>query len=130
MFDANAAKSKPTNYEGTYGDLLVLPRANQAPQLTLSIYDADSLAKLQADLRGLPVNQDQVNQTNILLTAIMMTQACAMKLDINTFMAALYTVVPPAERKLIKVALRELINWVGTNIPTSDLEVIFDSCHR
>jgi hypothetical protein len=124
----NAAQ--PSNFEGTNGDLLVQPRPNQVPQLTLSFYDADGLAKLQSDLRDRCVAFSRVNKTDIVLSAIAMAQASALLLNVNAFMAAMYSVVPQTERPLIPIALRELFNWVDIHIPTSDLDIIFNACRR
>lgn len=121
---------QPSNFEGTNGDLLVQPRPNQVPQLTLSIYDADGLAKLQSDVRNHARVLNKCNVSDILLSAINMTQASALVLNVNAFMAAMYSVVPHAERQLILIALRELFNWVDIRIPTSDLDTIFSSCQR
>lgn len=122
--------NRPRNIEGTHGDLLVQPRPDQAPQLTLSFYDLDGLDKLQSDLRDHCVAFNRVNKTDIILSAIAMARASALLLNVNAFMAAMYSVVPHAERELIPIAVRELFNWVGMTIPTSDLDTIFSECRR
>lgn len=121
---------QPSNFEGTNGDLLVQPRPSQVPQLTLSIYNADGLARLQSDLRDHCVAFNKVNKIDIVLAAIAMTQASALMLNVNAFMAAMYSVVPTTERPLITIALRELFNWVDISIPTSDLDIIFAASRR
>lgn len=120
----------PSHFEGTNGDLLVQPRLDQAPQLTLSINNPDGLAKLQSDLRDHAVAFNKVNITDIKLAAIAMTQASALMLNVNAFMAAMYSVVPHTERALIMIAMREFFSWIDTNTPTSNLDAIFNSCTR
>ena len=130
MSHPSMSTTLPANFEGTNGDLLVQPRPNQAPQLTLSIYNEAGLAKLQSDLRDHAVAFNKVNRTDLILGAINMIQCSSLTLNVNAFMAAMFSVVPHAERHQITLALRELFNWVDINIPTSDLDAILAECRR
>ncbi len=130
MSETRETAGRPSHFDGPNGHLLVQPRLNQAPQLTLFVDNAEGLAKLQSDLRDHAVALSKTNESDILLAAIAMTQKSALVLNVNAFMAAAYCMATMRERRLIPSALRELFNWVDKTIPTSDLDTIFGECRR
>lgn len=130
MPDASKTANAPSHIEGLNGHLLTQPRPDQPPQLTLFVANAEDLAKLQSDLRDYAMAFNRVEATDLVLAAINMIQASALVLNVNAFMAAMYSVVPHPERHMILVAMRDLFNWVDIGVPTSDLESIFGACRR
>lgn len=119
-----------TLVNGANGQLLVQTRHQMAPQLTLSIRNPQPLTKLQSDVRNHVVVSSKTSESDILLATIATIQQSGMVLNINAFMAAMYCIVQPAERKLILSALRWLLETCEITSPTSELDAIFSACRR
>lgn len=119
-----------TLVNGANGQLLVQTRHQMAPQLTLSIRNPQPLTKLQSDVRNHVVVSSKTSESDILLATIATIQQSGMVLNINAFMAAMYCIVQPAERKLILSALHWLLETCEITSPTSELDAIFSACRR
>jgi len=119
----------PSYIEGAYGDLLIQPRPGLPPQLTLSVMDAEKLARLQSNKRDYVSVLNDVSSTDIVLAAINMAQASAMVLNVNAFMAAMNSVMSHLNKRQL-IIMKDLLEEIGITAPATELEAILASCRR